>query len=100
MMDLEGAYDPEDSTYLGHLDHLFPDPPDWMAKKELGYIHTVQEQSNGYYMVHVSPVTLHFAGPITLAQFEFDLLERILPIRQQPKKPHTCRFQRKGGAYA
>jgi hypothetical protein len=96
MMDLGGGDDPEVSEYLTLLDHLFLDPPNWMAKKELSYISGVRERSDGCYIVRVSPITLHFAGPFIYAQFDFDLFEQILPIRQQPKNPHSCWLQRKG----
>ncbi|GHO93784.1 hypothetical protein KSF_038320 [Reticulibacter mediterranei] len=46
MMDQGYSNDPEASEYLTLLDHLFLDPPNWMAKKELGYISGVREHSD------------------------------------------------------
>jgi hypothetical protein len=97
MVELEYCADVEGSLYLAPLDWLFVDQPPFMKAKELGYVEVVREKEPGLCVVRVSPVTLHLAGPFATIRvqtsFEDELFDRILPVRQVPKKPHVCRQQ-------
>ncbi len=79
---------------LAILKDIIPDPPAWMANKELAFVDVVRQRANEEYVAHVSPVTLHLAGKFWNAKPMFDDFSQWLPISSFPKKPHMCRLLR------
>jgi hypothetical protein len=83
-----------DTTCLAPLKEIIPDPPIWMANKELAFVDVVRQRANGDYVVHVSPVTVHLASKLWNAEHRFDDFSKWLPIGNFPKRPHMCHFLR------
>jgi hypothetical protein len=90
----EDPYGGVEASCLALLKEIIPDPPAWMANKELAFVDVVRQRANEEYVAHVSPVTLHLAGKFWKAEPMFDDFSQWLPIRSFPKKPHMCRLQR------
>ncbi len=90
----EDAYGGVEASCLAILKDIIPDPPTWMANKELAFVNVVRQRANGDYVAHISPVTVHLAGKLWNAAPRFDDFSQWLPISNFPKKPHMCRLLR------
>jgi len=75
----EDKYGGAEASCVALLRDVIPDPPVWMANKELAFVEVVRQRANEEYVAHVSPVTLHLAGKLWNAKPLFNDFSQWLP---------------------